>query len=291
MPILGAHMSIAGGYHKAPAAAREHDCDCVQLFTKNNTQWKAKPISADDVEQFRAACQQHQMQATLSHASYLINIGSPDSVLWDKSVAALIVELERATQLGIPYVVLHPGSYTTASETVGIQNIVRGIHAAYCDTDPHGAQILLETTAGQGSNLGWQFEQLAAILQEMQEPKRIGLCVDTCHLHAAGYPIHHAEGYAETYDQFDNILGLDRIRAFHLNDSKTPLASRKDRHEHIGQGEIGLEGFRLLVNDERFQSVPMYLETPKGKREEDGQDWDAVNIAVLRSLVAKPRSS
>jgi len=287
MTILGAHMSIAGGYHKAIIAGRERDCDCVQIFTKNNNQWRAKPILDDDALCFRESVVENEIRATLSHTSYLINIGSPDPELRQKSIDALVVELERATQLAVPYVVLHPGSYTKSTEAMGLRRIIGGINKAYQRTLKTGSNILLETTAGQGTNLGWRFEQLQKIIAGVKEPERIGVCVDTCHIFAAGYALATAEEYQKTISEFDEIVGLDFIKAFHLNDSKMPFGSRKDRHDNIGDGEMGIEPFRHLVNDSRFREIPMYLETPKEDHPETSEPGDVYNLRVLRELIEK----
>jgi deoxyribonuclease-4 len=283
MPILGAHQSIAGGYYKAVERAKRCGCDCVQLFTKNNNQWSAKPVTSEDSQRFRTALQEHGISHPITHDSYLINLASPDLRLWKKSVAAFVEELRRAEALGIPYVVTHPGAYTTGTERRGLRKVIRALDEVHARTEGLSAQCLLETTAGQGSSLGWRFEQLATILDGAQRPGRLGVCFDTCHVFAAGYPLVGKKEYDATMTEFDRLVGLDRIRAFHLNDSRRALGSRIDRHEHIGRGAIGLEGFRNLLHDQRFQDVPMYLETPKG--EENDIDLDMVNLEVLRELV------
>jgi deoxyribonuclease-4 len=283
MPILGAHMSIAGGYYRAAEQAAAVACDCVQLFTKNNNQWRAKTISEEEAERFKSTVQMLELQGTLSHASYLINIGSPNDELWEKSIDALVVEVNRATQLGIPYVVFHPGSFTTSSEAEGLKRISEALDRVHKETDETGAMLLLENTAGQGSNLGWDFAQLGAILSGVRAPERLGVCIDTCHAFAAGYGLAEPQDYESTMSALNEAVGLEKVLSFHLNDSKGPFGSRKDRHEVIGEGEMGLEPFRNLLNDSRFQTVPMYLETPKGDR--DGEDLDAINLATLRGLV------
>ena len=283
MPILGAHMSIAGGYYRSAEQAAAVQCDCVQLFTKNNNQWRAKPITEDDADRFRSTVSALGLQGTLSHASYLINLGSPKDELWEKSIDALTVEVKRATQLGIPHVVFHPGSFTTSSEAEGLTRISRALDKIHEDTDPSGAMLLLENTAGQGSNLGWDLAHLGAILSGVKVPERIGICIDTCHAFAAGYELAEPEKYEVTMETLNEAVGLEKVLAFHLNDSKGAFGSRKDRHEMIGEGEMGLEPFRNLLNDPRFQSIPMYLETPKGERA--GKDHDAINLATLRDLV------
>ncbi len=282
MSILGAHQSIAGGYYLAVQRAKQRGCDCVQLFTKNNTQWSARPITGEDVRRFRAALEEHGIRQPIAHDSYLINLASPDLRLWKKSVAALIEELGRAEKLGIACVVTHPGAFTTGSESHGLRRVIRALNEILGQTEDLAAQLLLETTAGQGTSLGWRFEQLAAMLDGARQSDRLGVCFDTCHVFAAGYPLAGKHEYRATMRAFDRAVGLERIRAFHLNDSRQELGSRIDRHQHIGRGAIGLEGFRNLLRDRRFQHVPMYLETPKG--EENGADLDTINLQVLRQL-------
>jgi deoxyribonuclease IV len=281
--ILGAHMSIAGGYYKAVEAAAAAGMSTCQIFTKNNNQWRAKELTDDDVAKFRGKLSELNISHPISHSSYLINLGSPKPDLWQKSVDALVIEMQRAERLGLLGVVVHPGSYTTASEEEGIQNIIRGLDELHSQTSKMTCRCLLETTAGQGSNLGWKFEQLAKMIDGVKHPELLGVCFDTCHVFAAGYPLATPDEYAETMEKFDSHIGLDRIVAFHLNDSKRELGSRKDRHEHIGLGELGLEPFRNLLNDARFENIPMYLETAKGI--EDDEDLDVRNLNVLRSLI------
>lgn len=283
MPILGSHLSIAGGYYKAVDSAHAVGCDCVQLFTKNNNQWRAKEITAGEVDQFRGALAEKKITHPLSHASYLINLASPAEDLWRKSVDSLVVELERAEQLGIPYVVVHPGSHTTATEEEGIALIVKALDEIAARTQELVAIPLLENVAGQGSNLGWKFEQLGAMLAGVKDRSRLGICFDTCHAFAAGYPLGTADEFKATWKEFDGAVGIGLIKAIHLNDSKRELGSRVDRHEHIGEGELGLEPFRLLLADKRFRNVPMYLETAKEKNAA-GEEWDVVNLRVLRGL-------
>jgi deoxyribonuclease-4 len=283
MPILGAHESIAGGYYKAVEIAARVGCDCVQVFTKNNNQWRAKTISDDEAKAFCDALARLKIAHPLAHDSYLINLAAPDEAMWIKSVDAFAVELERAEQLGIPYVVTHPGAFTTSSEEDGLKKIIAALDEVHRRTKGIRAMCLLENTAGQGSCLGHRFEHLGRVIQGVREPERLGVCIDTCHTVAAGYPLVTRGEYDGTFEALDRAAGLDRIRAFHLNDSKKPLGSRVDRHEHIGEGKLGLEPFRHLLNDPRFRHVPMYLETPKGTR--DGEDLDVINLRTLRSLV------
>jgi len=276
-------MSIAGGYYKAVEAAQRAGCDCVQVFTKNNNQWRAKPITEDDIERFRTALQEHGITHPLSHDSYLINLASPDDELWKKSIDALVVELQRAEMLGIPYVVAHPGAFTSSSEEAGLKRIALGLDEAHRQTNGCAAQCLLETTAGQGSNLGWKFEHLATILDGVCDPDRLGICFDTCHVFAAGYAMDTEKDYKATMRSLNQTVGVKQIKAFHLNDSLRPFGSRKDRHAGIGLGEMGLEPFRFLLNDRRFRKVPMYLETPK--EGEKGENLDVMNLKTLRGLI------
>jgi deoxyribonuclease-4 len=283
MAILGAHQSIAGGYYRAVERARERGCECVQLFTKNANQWAAKNITQDEARQFRETLEKSGIGHPIAHDSYLINLASPDRQLWQKSVDALTAELRRAEMLGIPYVVTHPGAYTSGSEAAGLRNVVRAINAVHSPSHDLRCRCLLETTAGQGTSLGWRFEQLAQIIDRVKQPDLLGVCFDTCHVFAAGYPWASPKDYATTIGAFDRLVGLERIKAFHLNDSRSACGSRIDRHEHIGRGKLGLEAFRLLLSDRRFRDVPMYLETPKG--DENGRDCDAINLQTLRRLL------
>lgn len=284
MPPLGAHMSIAGGLYLAVETAKKAGCDCVQLFSKNNNQWRARPIEAEDAAEFIGALARLDITHPIIHDSYLINLAAPDDVLWQKSIDAFVDELRRAEQLGVPYVVTHPGAFTTSSEQAGLDRIVAALDEVHAQLPEVRSQCLLETTAGQGSTLGWKFEQLAYLIEHVKQTERVGVCVDTCHIFAAGYPMETAAEYKQTMKKLDQTVGLDRVKAFHLNDSLKPLGSRVDRHAHIGHGQLGLEPFRHLLNDPRFAAVPMYLETAKEKTD-DGEDWDVVNLRTLRSLV------
>lgn len=287
MPLLGAHMSIAGGYHKAAEAAAALGMTTVQIFTKNNAQWRAKPITDGEVDAFRAAVSAGRLEMPCSHASYLINLASPNGELWSKSVEAFAIELERAERLGLVGVVVHPGTATGIDEGRGIDNVVRALNAAVSSARSERVEVWLEATAGQGASLGHRFEQLAEILDRVERPERYGVCLDTCHIFAAGYPLRTREEFDETFAAFDRTVGFPRLRAVHLNDSKKPCGSRVDRHEHIGEGCLGLEPFRHLLNDPRFTNLPMYLETAKGSR--DGMELDAVNLKTLQSLIeARP---
>ena len=276
-------MSVAGGHYRAAEAGKKVGCDCIQIFTKNNNQWRARPIAPEDAERFRQAVSEHGLQHPIAHDSYLINLAAPDDELWRKSIDAFVDELQRAELLGLAYVVAHPGSFTSSSEEAGLARIVAALDEVHAQTRGLKVQALLENTAGQGSNLGWRFEHLATILSGVGDPERLGVCIDTCHLFAAGYPLISPNDYQATFDSLAMVVGLEQIKAFHLNDSQKDFGSRVDRHAHIGEGKLGLEPFRHLLNDERFAATPMYLETPKGT--EDGVDLDAKNLAALRSLV------
>jgi deoxyribonuclease-4 len=289
MAILGAHQSIAGGYYKSVEIAHRLKCDCVQLFTKNNNQWRAKELTDDDVALFQAKLHELGVAHPLAHDSYLINLATPDPLLWKKSVDSFIMEMFRADRLGIPYLVTHPGAYTTSSEVAGVAAVARALDEVHRQTHGVKTRVLLETTAGQGSCLGCKFEQLAAMIDAVQNPDLLGICVDTCHIFAAGYAISTEKDYKATMRALDKTVGLKLVKAFHVNDSVKPRGSRVDRHAHIGRGMIGKEGFRLLVNDRRFRKVPMYLETPKGQ--EKGRDLDAINLRTLRSLIDSPSKS
>jgi deoxyribonuclease IV len=281
--LLGAHMSIAGGCHKALEAAARLGMTTCQLFTKNNNQWQGKPLTAADIDQFRAVLRETGLQSPCAHDSYLINLASPDDTLWNRSIDAFVIELERAEALGLIGVVMHPGSYVSSSAEAGLARIVSALDQVHARTRGFLTSTLLETTAGQGTNLGYRFEELAWILERVKDRDRTGVCVDTCHIFAAGYPLATAAEYAATMAEFDRVIGLDSIRAFHLNDSVKDLGSRVDRHAGIGLGKLGVEPFRHLLNDPRFFRVPMYFETPKG--EQDGEELDAINLRTLRGLI------
>lgn len=260
----------------APAASRS------AAERSPETRWTSKPLAADEVERFQQTLLERKIARPIAHSSYLINLASPDPALWARSVEALIVELDRADQLGVSHVVVHPGAAVDASEDEGIANVVRALDAIHERRAPGGAELLLENTAGQGSCLGWKFSQLAAMLDSARRPERLGVCFDTCHALAAGYPLASAEEYRRTFDEFDDLIGVERLQAFHLNDSQKPLGSRVDRHAHLGLGHVGLDAFRRVVRDRRFARLPMYLETPKGDHE--GEPWDATNLRILREL-------
>lgn len=277
-------MSIAGGLYRAFEAAEAAGCDCVQVFVKNQRQWQSKPLGAEEVRSWRAARMKTGISSVVAHATYLANLGSTDEVIWSKSVAAVVDELERCHLLEIPYLVLHPGAHVTAPLARGIRRVIKGINTIYRRAAGVDTSLLLETTAGQGTSIGHRFEHLQAILASVREPERLGVCLDTCHVFAAGYALSPQPAYEATMQALDTSVGMDKIRCIHLNDSKREQGSRVDRHEHIGKGFIGLKGFRTLLNDARLWHVPRILETPKG-RDGRGRDFDKVNLARLRRLV------
>jgi deoxyribonuclease-4 len=279
--LLGAHLSIEGGVSCALERARVLRCTAVQLFTHNRAQWKITPLAEPEVRRFRELNAARGPFALAAHATYLANPASPDRALRERSIRALIDEVRHCATLGIPALVLHPGSHMGAGERAGVRRVIAAldrVHAATAETTATPVLTLLETTAGQGTGLGWRFEQLAAILAGLATPERARICFDTAHAFAAGYDFRTPEQYAALWREFDRTLGLARLAFFHLNDSRTPAGSRVDRHTHIGRGEIGVRPFGRILADERFARVPKVIETPK----ED--DMDRVNLARLRRL-------
>jgi deoxyribonuclease IV len=265
-PPLGAHTSIAGGIHNAIYSGARIGCDVVQIFSKNQLQWKGKKICQDEVNQFRKAIAETGVYPITVHDSYLINLASPDPEIFQKSYRAFTEELHRCKFLGIPYLVMHPGSHMGRGEAAGITAIAEALRNCYTDAECQNTVILLETTAGQGTNLGSTFEQLRDIIDQSRLEDRIAVCVDTCHIFAAGYDLRTVESWSETKARFDRILSLEKLKVFHLNDSLQELGSRVDRHARIGKGKIGLEGFSALVNDPDLRQIPMILEIPGGNK-------------------------
>ena len=292
MPRLGAHLSIGGGLPRAVDRAVASRCEALQIFTKSAGQWRARVIPDDEMVLFRRRVADTGIHPVIAHNSYLINIAAAAPALREQSLAALLEEYDRADALGLQGLVMHPGSFTTSTESEGLRLIASGLRALLRTRRRAAPLILLEHTAGQGTNLGHRFEHLAKIIEELDGSARVGICLDTCHLLAAGYDIRSEEGYVRTFREFDRLVGLDRLKAFHLNDSKKPCGSRVDRHEHIGKGCLGLEPFRRLVTDPRFAGLPMLLETPKldtpeSRRRSDVDPWDARNLRTLRRLMRK----
>jgi deoxyribonuclease-4 len=281
--IFGAHISAAGGLHQAFARGETAGCETLQIFTKSERQWQAKPLTEDSIAQFKVEATRSGIAPLLAHGSYLINLAAPGDELWERSIAALAEELERCRMLDIPYLILHPGAHTGSGTEAGLRRVADALNRLFAAGSGGDVTLLLETTAGQGTCLGGSFEELAALLESVQYPERTAVCVDTCHIFAAGYDFTTPEGYATTFDRLLELLGRDRIKAFHLNDSKGAAGSHLDRHEAIGDGQIGLAGFRLLVNDLRLSGLPMILETPKGDGKDDGAE-DIRNLATLRGL-------
>jgi deoxyribonuclease-4 len=281
--LLGAHMSVAGGVDKAILRGKEVGCDVIQLFTKNNNQWKSKPLTEEDVWAFKKNVSETGIFPFASHDAYLINFAAPDAEIHKKSMESFLDEMDRAEMLGIPGLVFHPGSHVGSGEKAGIKQIADSLRRLLRERPQYKVKLLLETTAGQGSSIGYKFEHLAEIMEKVNEPARLGVCLDTCHVFAAGYDISHKKGYEKTFKAFDKIVGLKFLNAFHLNDSKKGLGSRVDRHEHIGKGELGLKAFEVLMNDDRFETIPMALETPKGADMKE----DRINLKVLRELIKR----
>jgi len=280
--MLGAHMSIAGGVSKALDRAASIGSNAVQVFTKNNRQWKGPAINEEDVTRWKAEMPALGIDYAVSHASYLINLGSPKDDLWELSLNAHKDELRRAHTYGIPHVVLHPGAHTGSGEEAAIERIAGALNRIHGETPDYGdTKTLLEVMAGQGSTLGYRFAQLAAMIERVQEPDRVGVCLDTCHAFAAGYDLRTEEAYEAMMAELEAELGLETVGCLHFNDSKGDLNSRKDRHTHIGEGGIGTEGFRLILNDQRWAGTAMLLETPK----DDDLADDVRNLATLCALV------
>ncbi len=282
LPLLGAHFSIAGGLHRAFYTAADYGCTALQIFTKNASTWKERILTRQDIEDFDRVRQETGITAIASHTAYLINLASPEKTKFEQSCTALKHELTRALQLGIPMVVHHPGAHMGAGETFGMDRIAQGINRVLDESPEFGPLLLLETCAGQGTTLGRTFEQLAEIAAKIEQSERIGFCLDTCHIFAAGYDIRSATAYRETLTAFGAMLGLDRLHLIHVNDALKNLGSRVDRHTHIGRGEIGINAFALVMNDKRLAHIPKILETPK---KEAGMDWDRRNLDCLLGLV------
>lgn len=280
MNLLGAHMSIAGGHALAIDRATAFAMTACQIFTKNANQWNAKPIAPEAAEGFQTRLAESGITFMVAHDSYLINLATPDDALWEKSKGAFADELNRCDQLGVRYLVTHPGAHMGTGVDAGIARVAEALNAILDAAPDRDVTVLLETTAGQGTTLGRSFEELAGILEKVEDQARVAVCFDTCHAFAAGYELRDAETYGATMQAFDDTVGLERLRVFHLNDSKKGLGARVDRHAHIGEGELGAEAFRLLLTDPRFSNHPGILETPK----DDDEEGDRRNMATLRQL-------
>ncbi len=287
---LGAHISTAGGAYKAFGRARDETCDSFLIFTKSNRQWAAKPFTDDDITFYKNAVAEYaDLKPVSVHAAYQINVASPDPELWEKSYQALKDEVERAGALGADFITFHPGSYMASSEQEGLDAIVRAMRRLLAETETTAPDtvICLETMAGQGTNLGGKFEHLAYILENAGPSDRLGVCFDTCHVFAAGYDIRTPEAYEATMAEFDRVIGLHKIRCFHFNDSIHELGTGKDRHAHIGRGQIGLDGFANFINDPRWADHCAHLETEPTMDGEDGLpvNMNHANLAALRALI------
>ena len=286
---IGAHMSVAGGVSKAVDRAELHGCEALQIFAKNANQWRGKPLAADEVRRFRRRLDETGITPTVSHASYLINLATTDPALRQRSIEAFVDELDRAHTLGLLGVVIHPGTCTAGTEEDALSLIAAAVRVAFKAMPRRKTMVLFEHTAGQGRTLGYRFEHLAAIIEHLDGTARAGVCLDTCHLVASGYDIVSEQGFARTFDDFDRLVGLDRLRVFHANDSKRPCGSRIDRHEHIGRGCLGIEPFRRLVHDRRFSGLPLLIETEKSSATTrpnviDVDPLDCANLSTLRQL-------
>jgi len=273
-------MSIGGGVHTAIERGRSINCTAIQMFVKNNMQWFARRLEREEIRAFLEHRQRRELLSIFAHANYLINLAATNPQFHTNSIRALSEELTRADQLELPLLVLHPGAHLGAGKEAGLEKIVESINRVFRKIPKVKTRIALETTAGQGSSLGHRFEQLAYIIDNVREPERLCVCLDTAHIFAAGYDIGSAAGVKKTLREFDRVIGLDRLVAIHMNDSKTPRGSRVDRHQHIGQGQIGLDAFRFIMRDQRFRQVPKVLETPKGKQLRE----DVENLKTLRRL-------
>jgi deoxyribonuclease IV len=279
--LLGAHMSIAGGVDLAPLRGQQVGCRAIQLFTKSSNQWRARALPSEEIDRFRANLQAAAIAPAVAHGAYLINLASTDPALHQRSMAACLEELERAEALGIPYLVIHPGAHMGAGEDAGLRQVANSLQELLKRTKGCRVQAVLETTAGQGTALGYRFEQIALLMDQIGLPERTGVCLDTCHLFAAGYDIRTLDDYHGVLHMFDQIVGIPFLRVIHVNDCKKELGCRVDRHEHIGKGAIGLDAFRYLVTDPRLRGIPMIIETPK---DSDFVTADRRNLETLRGL-------
>jgi deoxyribonuclease-4 len=271
-------MSISGGLHRALERGAEAGCDLVQVFVRPNRAWRAKPLTDEAVAEWEEARARTGVEPSMAHGTYLVNLGSPDAAAWKKGLAAFADEYERCGRLKIPYLVFHPGAHMGEGEAAGLERIASGVRRVLKEQPENATVLLAENTAGQGTNVGYRFEHLRDLLGAVDDA-RLAVCIDTCHTLAAGYDLASAGGWEATFAEFERVVGCDRVRAFHVNDSKAACGSRKDRHEHLGRGALGLAALRHMVNDARFRGLPMALETPKA-----GDQGDQVNLAILRAL-------
>lgn len=278
--LLGAHMSTAGGISQAIGRGEELGCTAIQIFVKNNNQWFNQPLAEDEIERFIKSKKETGM-FVFAHTGYLINLGTQNPDHYEKSIKSMLEELEKSEQLRLPFIVLHPGSHGESDEEEGIERVAQSINALFKATAGYKVKLALETTAGQGSALGYKFEHFARWFDLVADTDRLGVCVDTCHIFAAGYDIRSESGYKKTWQEFDKLVGYNKLLGFHLNDCKKGLGERVDRHEHIGRGQLGLNAFGRLLNDKRFEPLPMVLETPK---DPEGK-LDRMNLKALRDLI------
>lgn len=281
--LLGAHMSIAGGVHTAVERAMRIGCATMQIFVKNNNRWKDKPMEAEDVATYKELLSKARIGPVMVHDTYLINLCARNKDILERSRATLKDEFDRSAVLGVDYLNLHPGSHLGAGEDEGIKRIAESLNLIHEQIGGTTVKSVLETTAGQGTAVGYKFDHMRKIIERVDNKERMGVCIDTCHIFAAGYDLSSERGYESTFEEFDSIVGLKKLVVFHVNDSKRELGSRVDRHEHIGKGKIGLQGFRMLMNDPRFTDIPKILETPKGPDMEE----DVMNMDVLKSLLKR----
>lgn len=301
MPLFGAHLSIAGGLYKAVEEAASLGMQTVQIFTHSPSQWAVKPaatqladgtarwqgkvLTADEIDAFRAAVKRAKLKCVTAHDSYLINLAAPGEELYEKSIAAFGNELDRAESLGLAYLVTHPGAHVGSGEDAGLPKVAAALDRVHRERPGYKVKVLLETTAGQGSSLGARFDHFAYLLEHVEDPSRLGICLDTCHVFAAGYPLGTDADYDATFREFDRVIGLKWLKLFHVNDSVKPLGSRVDRHAGLGLGQIGEHAFRRLVTDPRFAKLPMILETPKEAA--DGTVMDPINLGKLQAFLAE----
>lgn len=282
--MFGSHLSIAGGMHNAILNAQKLGMDTVQVFTKNQQQWKCKPLEESAIVEWKRHLDQVGFRQTVSHDSYLINLASPDEKVWGMSIDLFVEEINRCELLGIPWLVTHPGAHVGQGEEKGLARVAAGLDKVHARLKKAKTITCLEITAGQGTCLGCKLEHLAEIIDKVKAPERLAVCLDTAHLFAAGYDFRGTK-YSALMKEIDKTIGRDRVKVLHLNDSKKELGSRVDRHDHIGHGKIGVEGFEGWVNDKAWRKVPKILETPKDGKSEDERDWDAVNLETLKKLM------